>query len=160
MQTFLSEPTIPACAKALDNKRLNKQILEAYQILNVLSGNSPTGGWRNHPAVLMWKGHEHTLRTYAIAMVAEARSRGISVDKNLANINNLKSRFGNTWGRTKPEWFSNPDHDRIMTTHRANLYRKDPVYYANYASSVTHELNKPCCDKCQYYWVTHKERNV
>ena len=160
MQTFLPESTMRECAKALDSKRLNKQILEAYQILNVLSGNSPTGGWRNHPAVLMWKGHEYSLHSYAKTMIKEAKFRGIKVDKNLENINNLEKRFGYAWGQGLPNWFSGPKHDRIVVTHRANLYRKDPIYYAHYAPYVSSELNKPCCDSCQYYWVTHEERNV
>ena len=158
MQTFLSEPTIVECAQALDSKRLNKQILEAYQILNVLSKNSPTGGWKNHPAVLMWKGHEYSLRTYARTMIEEARKRGIKVDKNEDNINNLENRFSHTWGTDMPEWFTSNTFKRIMVTHRANLYRKDPIYYAHYASAVSHKLNVPCCDRCQYFWVTHKEK--
>jgi len=55
MQTFLPYKNYSQCAEILDNKRLNKQILESYQILKVLSGQSPSGAWRNHPAVLMWK---------------------------------------------------------------------------------------------------------
>jgi hypothetical protein len=47
MQTFLPSSNFAVAARMLDSKRLNKQILEGYQILNVLSGNSPTGGWRN-----------------------------------------------------------------------------------------------------------------
>lgn len=160
MQTFLSEPTLIECAQALDNKRLNKQILEAYQILNVLSGNSTTGAWRNHPAVLMWKGHEYSLRTYAYSMIEEAKKRGIKIDKNKNNIDNLESKFSDRWGTDKPKWFNQTVYKRIMTTHRANLYRKDPIYYAHYASAVNSELNKPCCDKCQYFWVTHEEKNA
>jgi hypothetical protein len=53
MQTFLPYSDYEASAQTLDNKRLNKQILEGYQILKVLSGASPSGAWRNHPAVLM-----------------------------------------------------------------------------------------------------------
>ncbi len=41
MQTFLPYTSTLACAQGLDNKRLNKQILEGYQILNILSGKSP-----------------------------------------------------------------------------------------------------------------------
>ncbi len=55
MQTFLPSANPVTSARLLDSKRLNKQILECYQILNVLSGKSKGGGWRNHPAVLMWK---------------------------------------------------------------------------------------------------------
>jgi hypothetical protein len=40
MQTFLPYKDFDQCAETLDNKRLNKQILESYQILKVLSGQS------------------------------------------------------------------------------------------------------------------------
>lgn len=69
MQTFLASTNTLKAARALDNKRLNKQILECYQILNVLSGRSKTGAWRNHPAVLMWKGYEHGLWEYVLSLI-------------------------------------------------------------------------------------------
>jgi len=43
MQTFLPYKDYNQCAEILDNKRLNKQILESYQILKVLSGQSFSG---------------------------------------------------------------------------------------------------------------------
>ena len=145
MQTFLPYTSYRECAKALDNKRLNKQILEAYQILNVLSGNSPTGGWRNHPAVLMWKGHEYSLRSYAYTMIGEARKRGIKVDKNQENIANLEKRFSDRWGDRSPSWFGdNTKLMRITTTHKANLFKKDPIYYAHFAYAQHSIYNKPC----------------
>ena len=160
MQTFLPHSNLILSAQALDSKRLNKQILEAYQILNVLSGNSPTGAWRNHPAVLMWKGHEYSLRSYAYTMIGEARKRGIKVDKNQENIANLEKRFSNRWGDKSPKWFGdNTKLMRITTTHKANLFRKDPIYYAHFAYAQHSIYNKPCCSTCQYYWVTHEERN-
>ena len=159
MQTFLPENAYHECASALDNKRLNKQILEAYQILNVLSGNSPTGGWRNHPAVLMWKDYEYSLAVYAMSMIDEAEKRNIKVDKNKENIQNLVKKFGDSWGRGTPFWFNKKDLDKIRMTHKANLYIKDPTYYFKYAYAVNDPLNKPCCDTCKYYWVTHDRRN-
>ena len=77
MQTFLPSTNFAWAAQMLDSKRLNKQILEGYQILNVLSGQSPTGGWRNHPAVLMWKNHEGALLKYLDYMIIEAKQRNI-----------------------------------------------------------------------------------
>ena len=56
MQTFLPFNSPAKCAEVLDNKRLNKQILECYQILKVISTNGKA--WRNHPAVLMWEGEK------------------------------------------------------------------------------------------------------
>ena len=153
MQTFLPSGNAIFAAQALDNKRLNKQILEGYQILNVLSGNSPTGAWRNHPAVLMWKGHEGALLEYINEMISEAKHRGIKTENNEANIKRISSP---NWNTEKPNWMRDKKTlGRIVATHRANLYRKDPIYYAEYAVAVNHELNQPCCEKCQYYWPTH-----
>ena len=157
MQTFLPYQNYKESAESLDNKRLNKQILEAYQILKVLSGQSPSGAWRNHPAVLMWKNAEYSLRTYAKTMILEAKSRGIKTEKNEANIDALEALCGPIWGTNKPFWASpsGPHLSRINITHRANLYRKDPEYYAEFYHDTKSESNKPCCDKCLYYWATH-----
>lgn len=161
MQTFFPHFNMIKSAQALDSKRLNKQILEAYQILKVLSGASPTGGWRNHPAVLMWKGHEYSLRTYANTMISEAKKRGIKTDTNEANIQALESGYSNVWGTDMPKWFG--DHTKMMritTTHKARLFDKDPLFYARYAYAKHSIYNSPCCVGCNYYWVTHEERNV
>jgi hypothetical protein len=82
MQTFLPFSDYELIAETLDNKRLNKQILEGYQILKILSGASESGAWRNHPAVLMWKNSEHYLDEYINYMAIEANYRGIKTDKN------------------------------------------------------------------------------
>lgn len=47
MQTFLPYPNFTASAATLDDRRLNKQVVEAWQIL---TGRVPN---RNHPACLM-----------------------------------------------------------------------------------------------------------
>jgi hypothetical protein len=153
MQTFIPVGNYLYAAQYLDNKRLNKQILEAYQILKVLSTDGK--GWRNHPAVLMWEGHEHALHSYARTMVSEARIRGIKVDKNLSNITELKIKYSHLWGKDLPKWFDEESMSRVVATHRASLYRKDPIYYVEYAKEVNSKHNKPCCEGCNYYWPTH-----
>ena len=52
MQTFLPYDDFVKSAKVLDYRRLGKQRVEAMQLLKAISGQ---GGWRNHPAALMWK---------------------------------------------------------------------------------------------------------
>jgi hypothetical protein len=156
MQTFLPSKTFNTSAEMLDNKRLNKQILEGYQILNVLSNDDPHAGWRNHPAVKMWRGSEHFLYSYVLAMVAEANKRGIKTDKNMENLSSLRNRMKDGWGTSSPDWY----HDellmrKITTTHRANLYVKDSEYYQPFHYAVDHKDNTPCCDSCKYYWPTH-----
>lgn len=161
MQTFLPSTNFSWAAKMLDSKRLNKQILEGYQILNVLSGQSPTGGWRNHPAVLMWKNHEGALLKYLDYMIIEAKLRGIKTDKNESNIQNLSNKVGKNWNTSMPDWFNDDlTSMRIVTTHRANLFKKDPMYYMKYQYAVDSPYNSPCCpdrkEPCKYYWPTHE----
>jgi Pyrimidine dimer DNA glycosylase len=159
MQTFLPSSNAITTAKWLDNKRLNKQILECYQILNVLSGKSKTGGWRNHPAVLMWKGYERGLWQYVQAMVREARQRGIRTENNESNLNRLKEMCWDTWGSNPPEFWNDTNKlMRITTTHKANLFDKDPIFYAKFGYAKHSLYNKPCCSTCKYYWVTHDKK--
>jgi hypothetical protein len=156
MQTFLPFIEFSESAKALDSKRLNKQILEGYQILNVLSNDDPRAGWRNHPAVKMWRGHEVALWNYIFECVEEADRRGIKTDKNVENLRALRDRAGHMWGYGLPEWFSNAEAlNRVVMTHRANLYKKDPYFYVDFCNAVEDAWNEPCCEKCNYYWVTH-----
>lgn len=160
MQTFLPYTDLAEIARNLDSKRLNKQILECYQILNVLSGKAKGNGWKNHPAVLMWKGYERGLWNYVQAMISEAKLRGIKTENNEANLNNLKSQCWNQWGNNKPSfWNDDIKMMRIVTTHKASLFNKDPMHYIRYQHATVSPYNVPCCpdrkEPCKYYWPTH-----
>lgn len=160
MQTFLPYKDFDKSAQALDSKRLNKQILECYQILKVLSNKDPHAGWRNHPAVKMWRGYEHLLLDYTMSMVREAKTRGIKTDKNMDNIVSLINAYGIDWGFEIPAWYEDDvKMKRLTTSHKANLYKKDPTYYFDFFSAVA--KSKPCCPDrkvpCNYYWVAHEE---
>jgi hypothetical protein len=159
MQTFLPFLDYEYTAQVLDNKRLNKQILEGYQILKILSGASETGAWRNHPAVLMWKNAEHELNNYLDHMIYEANWRGIKTDKNASNIKQLKIKYGKQWGKSLPFWMEDETTSLcMMTTHQKSLFDKDPMYYAQFKVAKSSPYNVTCCDKCKYYWPTHPLR--
>jgi len=161
VQTFMPAKDFNVSATILDSRRLNKQVLECYQILKVLSGFSESGAWRNHPAVLMWKGAENFLFTYAMAMIREADRRNIKTDKNKSNINLLRSVAGKSWGMSIPSWYQNPATlKRILATHKSNLYLKDPEYYHEFKAALDDPYNRACCDTCKYYWVTHEPGRV
>jgi hypothetical protein len=156
MQTFLPYKDFDKSANVLDSKRLNKQVLEGYQILKVLNNPDPHAGWRNHPAVKMWRGFENALFDYILAMVREADRRGIKTDKNKDNLIQLRVATIKNWGSGVPTWYNDKEVvERLTESHRANLYRKDPEFYDVFRNDNAN----PCCDKCQYYWVTHEERN-
>ena len=97
-----------------------------------------------------WAGYMHNVRIYTKAMVKEASLRGIKTDKNEANIEALEAVSGHLWGTDKPVWSKASHVNRVNITHRANLYRKDYIYYAEFYKDTKSEYNKPCCDKCLY----------
>src|SRR3954462_11643166 len=74
MQTFLPYPEFARSAAVLDTSRLGKQRVETLQILRALT--LPEYGWRNHPAVQMWRGRIPALVNYGLAAVQDWRSRG------------------------------------------------------------------------------------
>ncbi len=82
MQTFLPVASFEKTAQMLDRQRLNKQALEAWQIMMTNLKLDPQGefrepkGWYHHPAALMWKGHDMALLEYIRAMVTEWWGRG------------------------------------------------------------------------------------
>ena len=122
MQTFMPYPDYSLTAATLDTKRLGKQRVEAFQILRVRMGL--TQGWKNHPAVLMWEGHEGSLCDYGIAMCEEWIRRG--------HQDHLLPQFiyySEYWNKDKfslPWWLDNPT---FHMSHRSNLKRKDPIHY-------------------------------
>ena len=144
MQTFVPlTSTVDDIAKVLDNKRLNKQALEGWQILMTLLELDPQGnhrvpkGWYNHPAVKMWRGHEMALFMYVNAMVEEWKSRG------------YKSTIGTkAWGTIQvamskgiisdstldaPQWIEDRDlFEQIASSHRLALLNKDYEWYSQF----------------------------
>ena len=122
MQTFLPYSDFTESAKVLDNKRLGKQRVETMQIMNAIL--KPGHGWRNHPAVKMWRGHENTLFQYQIAICSEWTSRGYNdtcLEKTRVILAGSITPCDDT-----PEWLGNKD---LHLSHRSNLVRKLPDFY-------------------------------
>lgn len=111
-----------ASAKALDNKRLGKQRVEAWQILQALQGK--TKGWRNHPATIMWEGYEQSLIRYGITVCYEWTGRGFQDSLTVKFLDELVvGTFRNPW------WLG---FEPLHKSHQSNLFRKDPIHYAEY----------------------------
>jgi len=118
MQTFLPYPDFRKTVKCLDNKRLGKQRVEAFQIEKSLK--IPEYGWKHHPAVKMWKGYIDALREYQKHCILEWIKRGF---KNNMEIPNVKGRI------KYPFWLGD---ENFHSSHRSNLLRKDLNYYSKY----------------------------
>ena len=84
--------------------------------------------WGNHPATLMWKGHEQQLFEYQEAVCGEWVRRGYN-DTCLEKTYRMTLLFGFEFDETPPRWLGKkPFH----SAHRANLLRKDPEHYGKY----------------------------
>ncbi len=119
MQTFLPYPDFKKSAACLDNRRLNKQILEAKTIYDIITGNSTSKAWIHHPAVLMWKGYQDALALYYNACLDEwkiNRKKNHSYEKiHIVDESHVKM----------PHWLGD---ERLHSSHRSNLLRKDEWY--------------------------------
>ena len=153
MQTFMPGGLdFDESAQALDVKRLNKQGLESYQIFRVNAGL--TKGWKNHPACLMWKGHESTLLEYTEAIYREIAKRGYKTDL-LEKIHDVyHSHFKQS---PAPIWLG---ENRLKVTHRGRLHIKSPEQYPQYQPESENYTDYVCCDRCSYYWPTHIQGKV
>lgn len=132
MQTFLPYPDFTESVKVLDYRRLGKQRVETYQVLNILLGRTETKGWRSHPVTLMWTGYEVALQMYQNATIQEWINRGYN--------NNMSFEKFDTDSLIMPDWLGN---EQLHQSHRSNLLRKDFEYYSQFFSEP---------DDLPYYW--------
>jgi hypothetical protein len=144
MQTFV--PLIEShthIARVLDRKRLNKQALEGWQILMVLLELDPQGefrpakGWKNHPAVKMWRGHEMALYMYIQAMVEEWIARGYKStigEKAAATMRRaLELNLLTDSSYENPPWIKDMHtYKEIASSHRVALLSKDYQWYSQF----------------------------
>ena len=137
VNTFIPYSDFTKIAKVLDSKRLGKQRVEAKQILNILLGKAKSNAWKNHPAVLMWRGYETALKYYHNVMIDEWKLRGY--------VNTMRKYI--IPKKIAMPWFlySKP----ILDSYRANLLRKDMEHYSKYF-----KVN-PIYMKRSYIWISH-----
>ena len=139
MQTFLPYEDFVQSASVLDDKRLGKQRVEGMQILNTLeTGN----GWKNHPIVKMWDGHEQWLVMYTAMICQEWKQRGFK-DTVLDKVLDKYGQFVLEKPKWKPHWLGNPE---LHSSHRSNLLRKDYEHYK--------QFNWVESDDMPYLWWT------
>ena len=140
MNTFLPYPDFRRSAKCLDYKRLGKQRIEAWQIYLALTKKNY--GWKNHPAVKMWKNYEACLITYGIEICVEWRYRKYKDNMLLKFLKEyIKTPSQYLYFLKTPKWLGNKKFHSAM---RSNLLRKDYKYYKRF-----HWKEKP---NLQYYW--------
>lgn len=168
MQTFVPYGTdFYATARCLDDKRLGKQRVEAYQILRALLNENH--GWKNHPATKMWYGYEEMLVVYTQIICGEWMSRGYEdtvADKVTELAGNYwNGRYGYFEPMTNTFWWRNLNDKMVeqspplywypvwlndtnlVASHRSNLVHKCPWHYGpmwpSYLDADRHEYVWP-----------------
>ena len=155
MQTFLPYPDFAESAAALDPLRLGKQRVEALQIIRALT--RPAYGWKHHPAVLMWKGHEEALGRYGIEVCRVRRDRGfadtcepkILADLGLLGVELVRDQDELAAAGALPPWLGDP---QLHRSHQSALLRKDPELYGPVFPGVPADL--------PYVWPVRSEQAI
>lgn len=113
MQVFVPYEEPYFVAQSLDNRRLNKQVLESRQIIKAITGESE--GWKKHPVVNMYKNHIIWLIFYTMCLDAYRKGH-------------LKEawRYNTVACIYAPSFLKD---GRVTAHHRARLYTKAPEYY-------------------------------
>lgn len=132
MQTFLPYPDFQKSLQALDDKRLGKQRVETFQIINAITGRpkldgTPYKGWINHPCSVMWKNYVPALKLYFNLSIDEWTIRGF---KNTMKKEDIDETI------EYPNWFG---YDKFHDSHKSNLLKKDYLYYSKYNWKVSQD---------------------
>lgn len=138
MQTFVPYTSFKKSLRCLDKQRLGKQRVEAWQIYRALT--VPGHGYWNHAATRMWRGYIDALLYYMKYACEEFAKRG---GRNILMQPRLEWATEYLKGRPliKPFWVGD---ERVHSSHRSNLLRKDAVYFGKYGWT-----EPPTMD---YYW--------
>ncbi len=141
MQTFLPSPNYSESASVLDDKRLGKQRVETLQIMKSLIQG---GGWKFHPATLMWQGYEKSLLDYQYAICFEwhvMRGYADTCLKKTIDLFYTAPYLREDW--SIPYWMGD---EEFHLGHQSNLISKDPEWYQPMFPGVP--------DNLPYKWPT------
>jgi hypothetical protein len=146
----LPVPDFKECARILDKKRVWKQVIEAKTILRVLeeerirrleNSNALTFlpskplPWQNHPVTRMWRGYEGLLTIYYNTFLREC------INERQIRVKAYSEIILPSTVHQLPSWMSD---ERLYSSHRSNLLRKDSVYYGKFGWLED--------DKQSYFW--------
>lgn len=143
MQSFLTSPySFEQTSAELDNKRLHKQTLEAWQCLLTITNLDPDGnhrepkGWSNHPVARMWRGYETALVSYISATYFEWRGRGYKstlLEKTYRTYDKAVELGRISPDLVLPNWMTDTDYYlRLCSTHRTALLCKHYEWYRQF----------------------------
>ena len=149
MQTFLPYSDFTKSLQALDYRRLGKQRVETWQILNAIDKRKAgiKAGWINHPATIMWEDHKDALTLYGLIACEIWAQKGYEdnmfgrIEEHSQQVSYLLWRPTPPWKVkpsllfdfqsevTMPPWLGDKD---FHNSHKALLLQKKYEYYKQY----------------------------
>lgn len=140
MQVFIPSASCLQTARQLDRVRLNKQIIEAGQILKAIDYQGK--GWHNHPATRMYRPHKQWLICYQECLKAFFEGR----------INDAAS-WDMEAAKISPDFLT----EELCAQHRRRLFTKNPVKYAEFSAYGTSEENWYVVDGVKLVYINGKQ---
>ena len=137
MQVFIIGSPLDT-AKALDRRRLNKQIVECQQILNAIDGK--TKSWANHPCTIQYKNNKVWLINYLNTLVHYRRY----ITLNDTFYLNAAYIYDCCASKLVPQFHTQEYFDNM----KKRLYTKDHSHYKQF--EYLGESNE------NWYWVDNK----
>lgn len=115
MIIFIPCESIPESIEVLDSVRLRKQVLEAYQILKMITAEKPEDNpYFKHPGIKMWLNYHDFVREYINSAITEMDLRGLNHSfKPFPTKDMLPYEL--------PPWFFNK---KLRLSHQIALLRK------------------------------------
>lgn len=126
MQVFLPYAKPNKTVKCLDNKRLNKQILECFQIMSAITNINI--GWKipkyvyNHPCTLLWKNNISYLKVYTYSLLNEFWLRRKKNHACMKLLNNFDGIYGYDLHHVNVEFCKK--HQEILLNKNYEHYKK------------------------------------
>lgn len=114
-------------ARELDDRRLQKQLVEVQQIHMALTTGSPAH-ILHHPATQAWLGMEQALLEYGLACYGNWLGRTVQLrPPHKSGVYILKHLSPQE--QDVPPWLTGTAQDILAQSHRTKLYLKDPTRY-------------------------------
>ncbi len=136
MQIFLPYANPIKTAKCLDNKRLNKQIIECIQIISANTGINI--GWKipkyciNHPITKLWKENIDYLIFYCKILLVEFEFRKKIMHKSYTQWIILFECLNRILYTKFPKHITS----EFCKFHQRKLYNKNPEYYKQFKEGI------------------------
>lgn len=124
MQTFLPYSVFRDSVECLDPSRLGNQVYR--ECLTLIRG-----GWSNHPASKMWRGHEYALCEYALEGLVALMDRNLYYPHHFRTFLDYQKVYRYTG---YPWWLG---WEEFHSAHRAILLAKDYEWYSRFGWSET-----------------------